>query len=56
MLVKTGEAEIIDVVSTEEIQDDDKRKDALAKALEKAKIRISAKDKIHPKTDKTTEN
>jgi hypothetical protein len=41
MLVKTGDAQIIDVVDAQETEDDDKRKDALAAALDRAKKRIS---------------
>lgn len=41
MLVKTGDAEIINVIDQAEINDDNKRKDALANALVKAKERIS---------------
>jgi hypothetical protein len=41
-LVKTGDAEIVDVYDLEEI-DKDERKDALASALDKAKERISTK-------------
>ena len=44
MLVKTGDAQIMEVLDPQEIEDDDKRKDALAGALEKAKLRISARD------------
>lgn len=40
-LVKTGDAEIVDVYDLETI-DKDERKDAIASALEKAKERISA--------------
>lgn len=55
MLVKTGDAEIIDVVNPEETQSDDKRKDALAEALEKAKKRIQPKATDN-KEDETTES
>jgi hypothetical protein len=40
MLVKTGDAEIIGVVDPYEIEDDEKRKSALATALDKAKDKI----------------
>lgn len=40
MLVKTGDAEILDVVQPEEVEDDDTRKDALAIALERAKKQV----------------
>ena len=55
MLVKTGDAEILDVVNHEETQDDNKRKDALAAALNKAKKRIETKT-TDSKEDQTTEN
>lgn len=55
MLVKTGDAEILDVVNPEETQSDDKRKDALATALDKAKKRIETKATDN-KEDETTEN
>jgi hypothetical protein len=41
MLVKTGDAEIIGIIDQKEINDDNKRKDALANALVKAKECIS---------------
>ena len=41
MLVKTGDAEILNVIKPEEVEDDSQRKDALAKALEQAKKQIS---------------
>jgi hypothetical protein len=44
MLVKTGDAEIISVVDPYEIEDEDKRKSALATALDKAKDIIYAKE------------
>lgn len=55
MLVKTGDAEVLEIVNPEDTQSDDKRKDALAEALEKAKKRIqpTATDN---KEDETTEN
>ena len=45
MIIKTGEASIIDVVNPEEIQDPKTIKSALDTALEKAKLRIGRKDK-----------
>jgi hypothetical protein len=52
MLVKTGDAEILDVIKPEDVEDESKRKDALATALEQAKKQISTK-----KVDKeNTEN
>lgn len=50
MLVKTGDAEILDVVKPEEVEDDNKRKDVLATALDRAKKQIAAK-----KADDSTE-
>lgn len=43
MLIKTGDAEIINIVDPKKVQDDDERKEALAGALEKAKSHISDK-------------
>ena len=43
MLIKTGDAEIIDIVEPSEIEDDELRKSALATALDKAQKRISAR-------------
>jgi hypothetical protein len=53
MLVKTGDAQILDVVNHEETQDDNKRKDALVAALDKAKKRIET---TNSKESQTTEN
>jgi hypothetical protein len=55
MLVKTGNAEILDVVNHEETQDDDKRSDALTAALNNAKKRIETKT-TDSKASQTTEN
>jgi hypothetical protein len=41
MLIKTGDAEIIDVVDPDKVKDDDKRKDALAEAMALAKKRLA---------------
>jgi len=46
MLVKTGDAEIIGFIDQEEINDDNKRKDALANALVRAKELISVQPEI----------
>lgn len=54
MLIKTGDAEIIDIVDPKDVEDDDKRKDALAAALEKAKTSLS--EIAVPTTDVNTEN
>ena len=54
MLVKTGDAEIIHIIDQSEINDDNKRKDALANALTKAKERISEAKGLE--IDNKTEN
>ncbi len=56
MLVKTGDAEIVDVYDLEEIEED-KRKSVLTAALDKAKERISDKSASKDeKTETATEN
>ena len=45
MLIKTGEASIIDVVNPEEVQNPSTMKSALDTALEKAKLRIGRQNK-----------
>lgn len=40
MLVKTGDAEILDVVQPEKVEDNNTRKDALETALDRAKNQI----------------
>jgi hypothetical protein len=56
MLVKTGDAEIIGVIDQAEINDDNKRKDALANALVKAKERISGAKVPEIQEENKTEN
>lgn len=41
MLVKTGDAEIIDVVDPNKTEDDDQRKSALDEAMDLAKKRLT---------------
>jgi hypothetical protein len=48
MLIKTGEASIIDVVNPEEVQNPGTMKSALDTALDKAKLRIGRKNKTTP--------
>jgi hypothetical protein len=56
MLVKTGDAEIVDVYDLEEVEKDE-RKSVLTTALDKAKERVSAKTATkEEKTDTATEN
>lgn len=50
MLVKTGDAEIIDVVDPNKVKDDNKRKDALEEAMDLAKKHLAS-----PKTENTEE-
>jgi hypothetical protein len=56
MLVKNGDAEIIGIIDQEEINDDNKRKDALANALIKAKERISGAKATEIREEIKTEN
>lgn len=46
MLMKTGDAKIINIIDQKEINDDSKRKDALANALNKAKELISVQPEV----------
>ena len=51
MFVKRGDAQILDVVDTKKSDDDEKRNEILATALDKAKKKISTKA-----TETRTEN
>lgn len=56
MLIKTGDAQILDIVNPEKIEDDNTRKDALSAALDRAKWRISANKEEMADKEKDTEN
>lgn len=53
MLVKTGDAEIIDVVDPDKVKDNDKRKDALAEAMELAKKRLAPPEAHNEEPEET---
>lgn len=44
MLIKTGDVDIIDIIDSDEVDDDDRRKRVLSTALDKAKNAISTKN------------
>lgn len=52
MLIKTGDAEILNVVNPEEVEKDNERPGILASALEKAK-KIISKGDLKSTQDKT---